>query len=331
MNSQYSEYAKYFKAGQRVRVTIPFGEGKVFNEWGLLSSLAEDLAELQLSRDVLPAGARLGIGITLEMRTGSSGSGYRCRSIVVEVGAEKKLLVRLIGEVILDELREYFRIDVYLPMLLSFPESADAAIIKEEWQARRARAGLAQKTDESRLKEEIFPDAGQVSPWTDVPTPKAANISGGGVKVTIPEKLREESLVNLTVFLPLHPPALLEMVGQVITAAPVQTGSGTHYATAFRFFYIDERDRDRIIQYITAEQLSLLRQYRKTAEDSGVAPPMFRRGRKALLAIVAVSIISLVIIWLVSWFSSYHRLQPKSEVHRIFEKGLREYLEKFRQ
>ena len=329
MNSQYSEYAKYFNAGQRVRVSIPTGEGKAFHEWAELSSLAEDLVQLQLSRDALPAGARLSVGTTLELRTGSSGTGYRCRSIIVDVGAEKKLLLRLIGEVILDELREYFRIDVYLPLLLSFPQTNDPATIKEQWITRRANVGIQQKTSENHLHEV---DQGQCQehPWHDVPTPKAANISGGGLKVTIPEKLPEDSFVNLTVYLPLQPSVLLEMVGQVIATTPVFSGSETHYSTAFRFFYIDERDRDRIIQYITTEQLSQLRHYRKGGQSDEVDNTLFRRGKKTLLAVAGILVFCLFTIWLVSWFSCYHRQQPKSEVHRIFEKGLRDYLDRFR-
>ena len=133
-----TEYPSFFSSGQRITLTLQVQGRDPFHEWAEIVSLHTDLLEVRLSRDVLPAGALTAPGSTVEIRTGSRGNGYRCRGIVVSKGSVTQLSLRLTGEIILDELREYFRIDVYLPLRLSVPENRNENKVKEEWLRRRA-------------------------------------------------------------------------------------------------------------------------------------------------------------------------------------------------
>ncbi|KAF0219848.1 MAG: PilZ domain [Geobacteraceae bacterium] len=336
MSEELSAYAKYFQAGQRVGVSIPLPGDEVFRDWAVLKSVVEDLAELQLSRDILPHGAQVHVGAILELRTAINDNGYCCRSMVVSESPGRNLLVRFIGEVIYDELREYFRIDVYLPLQLSIPAGLTNAEAKAEWlETRRKR--LEQKTQEVFLDEagagteETVPEEDR-SAWENVP-PIAANISGGGLRVTIPEELKEDVLVNIELYLPLPAPMVIDVVGQVISADQIHFGDDPLYSTAIRFLYIDERDRDRIINYVSVEQLELLRRFRKGFLT--MTPGEFAlNARPALRTILARFLYTVLFFcvsaWLMFWLIDYHRDRPKSEIHKIFEQGLREYLNKYK-
>ncbi|SNB45773.1 PilZ-like domain-containing protein [Geobacter sp. DSM 9736] len=323
MSSYIPQYQKYFSVNQRVIVRIPLEEGGTFKEWAEVKTLREDLVDVQLSRDILPSGAELSSGTTLELRMGTRGNGYRCRAMVVATGNQKRLRLRLLGDVLLDELREYFRIDVYLPLQLTVPVRQDAERVLEEWQMRRT-VRLRKKQKESQAYNGWIPDTKE-----EVPA-RAANISGGGLRVTIPEKLHDGDLVLFELTLPLHPRIVIDVVGQVITSQEIYAGTTSLHSTAFRFFHIDERDRDQIVKYITAEQLALLRHYRKGLEISPDDPAMLRFARKQVIALAVASGVCLFLIWFLSWASAYRATHPRSELERIFHKGLMEYIEKIR-
>lgn len=335
MAEEITAYTKYFTVGQRVGVSIPLAGSETFRDWAVLKSVVEDLAELQLSRDFLPPGAQVHVGSILELRTAINDNGYCCRSMVVSENPGRNLLVRFIGEVIYDELREYFRIDVYLPLQLSFPAGQSPAEVKAEWQeTRKLRHELKNREtapeSATALSDQPEPE-GIRTAWNDVP-PIAANISGGGLRVTIPERLKEDDLVHIELYLPLPEPIVIDIVGQVITTLQITFGDTPMYSTAIRFQYIDERDRDRIINYVSVEQMELLRRFRKgflTAGSDGTG----RSGslvRKILGRILYAVLFGCVLIWFALWLVDYHRDLPKSELHRIFEQGLREYLNKYK-
>lgn len=326
MNS--TQYGSFFSSGQRITLTVQVQGRNPFHEWAEIVSLDDDLLELLLSRDVLPVGAQTVPGSTVEVRTGSRGTGYRCRGVIVSTGSATHLSLRLIGEVILDELREYFRIDVYLPLRLSLPLTTDDKQIKEEWLRRRAENLTRTHTDFSFIDMADQEEGTHQASF--LPPPQAANISGGGVRLTASERLDSDDLVFLEVYLPLHPPAIIDVVGQVITVSEQHETGPQAFSTALRYFYIDERDRDRIVEYITTEQLAQLRSYRSGLSSLPEQEDKVSKAKKVAITIVASSLLCLMLIWFFSWMFSYADYHPKGEIHHLFEEGLRRHLEKFR-
>lgn len=324
-----TEYSSFFASGQRISLSLQVQGRDPFQEWAEILSLDTDLLDVRLSRDILPVGTLTAPGSTVEIRTGSRGNGYRCRGIVISKGSVTHLSLRLTGEVILDELREYFRIDVYLPLRLSVPENSEENKVKEEWLRRRA-ANIALNRVDFSFIDMAEQEEGQMPPASPLPPPQAANISGGGVRVTTAERLRDDDLVFLEIYLPLNPPLIIDVVGQVIATTEQHESGRQAYSTALRYFHIDERDRDRIVEYITVEQLAQLRSYRR---ELPFLPDQDGRGHKArrmMLIIVGLSLACLGIIWFYGWLSSYATYHPKSEIHRLFEEGLRRHMEKFK-
>src|SRR5665647_270917 len=131
-------YSRYFPVGKKVGVGIPLPNADVFKDWAIIHEIDEDLVSLQLSRDDLPEEVSLHYGQILELRGGSDENGYCCRAIVVSEGDARELLLRLIGEVVSDELREYYRIDAFLPIKYYVSREQNIDRLHKQWDERRA-------------------------------------------------------------------------------------------------------------------------------------------------------------------------------------------------
>src|SRR5690349_14193247 len=114
MASRNSRYGKFFPTNHRVQVGIPRLDGTVFPEWGTVISLYDDLVTLRLSREQLPENAILAMGGELELRVEWEGAFYACQALIVEDYNNSTLPMRLLGEMSIKDLREYYRMDVFL-------------------------------------------------------------------------------------------------------------------------------------------------------------------------------------------------------------------------
>src|SRR3974390_981019 len=114
--SDAGHYTNRYFAGMKVEVHIPLPDAKVFRDWAIIDEIDEDLVSLQLSRDMLPDGVNLRVGQILTVRSETDGQAHSCRAFIVSKGYEQDLLLRLTGEIVFDELREFYRIDAFLPI-----------------------------------------------------------------------------------------------------------------------------------------------------------------------------------------------------------------------
>lgn len=331
---QFREYAKLFVSGQRVKFGIARQNGKIFYEWAQIISLEDDLLQIQLSRDILPVDVKLNLGTVLELRTGKEGSGQGCRSIIVSEQPDAVFFVRLFGEIIINELREYFRIDVYLPIKHSIPADQSVESVKTTWLniiKQRAASLTPLKFLSVKSLEEIAQEGYYV--WDDV-VPIPANISGGGIRVMLPEKLADDHLVNLEIYLPIAEPVIIDAVGEVVYVNPVEIyrGHETFYITGMKFRFIEERARDRIVNFISAEQLKRIRQMRLVSDvDMAVAEPLTiaQKIRRLSLQILFGILSLLFILYLTDALIAYKHHHEKNEIGRIFEEGVKKYMDKF--
>ncbi len=184
------KYVDYFPIGMRVEVELPLAEGKLLRDDARIVFAHRDLLELHLSRHIIPESVILEIGTDLFLRTGKKGKGYRCRAIFLRSDSQSRVHVRLTGEIIPFDEREFFRIDVFIP-LLYHPYSEHGRVgIKE--------VGL-NSTSESAQRGENRAGMG-----ADLkrPFPVAANLSGAGVRINIPERFEIDELLELTLYLP---------------------------------------------------------------------------------------------------------------------------------
>jgi hypothetical protein len=277
------QYARYFPAGIKIGVGIPLPNAEIFRDWAIIIEIDEDLVSLQLSRDMLPVSVSLHYGQILELRGGSEGNGYCCRAIIVSEGDARELLLRLIGEIVSDELREFYRIDAFLPIKYFVSQEQHIDVLRTQWEERcerrqffelkqkekRWRSGLVSSPADlpnERLQDNEADDADVEDPkesW-DTIIPLAANVSGGGVRLFTHQSFEDGEYVLLEILIP-SPQRVVDAIARVIFANPclVSEGDRGYFNTGFQFVYIHERDRDAIVNHIANVQLKRIRQLRE--------------------------------------------------------------------
>lgn len=371
--SDFDQYLDHFPVGLKITIGIPVPSGDTFQDWAIIHTIDEDLLSLQLSRDTLPDGVKIHVGTIVDIRAGNEESGYACRAIIVSEGYRREILLRLIGEIVTSELREFYRIDAFLPIKYFISTEQSEVKLKAAWKEKREvriaaekeRKQLAKKpwerqqeapaTEELPAEEqrddgqwddsgeggdqEQSADDGRDHSWDDV-IPLAANISGGGLRILLHHKFEENTLVPVEIYLPIEPePQIVDAVVMVAFAnenyAASKQFNRTSYNTGLKFKFIDERDRDAIVSYISNVQLKRIRQLREQYLFRGGAdadqPPPINPADRMKMALKSALILSFVIVSLlimVFYFKNYTENRPKNEIELIFEKGFGEYLKK---
>lgn len=370
--SDFDQYLEHFPIGLKVSVGIPVPGSKIFNDWAIIQSIEEDLLSLQLSRDVLPVGVKLTVGKVLDIRVGDEVSGYSCRAIIVLEGYHHVVQLRLIGEIVSSELREFYRIDAFLPIKYVISDETREVKHKQAWlQKRTARIAadrerklLSQKPwqrlqsppEEGEIpaedlgEEGLWEDTGegidqweQQLPdtrdhsWDDV-VPLAANISGGGVRMLLHHQFEVDTLVPLEIYLPLEPePRVIDVVGEVASVtenfAAGKQFNRTTYNTGIRFKFVDERDQDAIVSYISNVQLKRIRLMREQyLFRNDETPPSFEPSSNRMQRILRTTVIIIgaivTLVYLIIYFKRYTENRPKNQIEIIFDKGYGEFLQK---
>jgi len=319
----------------------------------MIHEMDEDLVSLQLSRDQLPEGVELHVGQIVELRGGKNDTAYSCRAIIVNEGRAREILLRLIGEIVADELREFYRIDAFLPIKYYVSHEQNPDPLKKEWQIRRQR-----RLDSEMLRKQQMWDSRYVSGSAELPperhqeqpealpedtdsswdtiVPLAACISGGGIRITAHQEFDQGEYVPLEVMVP-DPRRIVEVVGRVVFCNRNLGVSGDreNFDVALKFVFIDERDRDAIVNHISSVQLKRIRQLRERfslregaddnkGEGGGASADWRSMARKIFYLIIFAAIVMM----LTNYFREYMIYHPKSEIEETFESGIKKYLKR---
>lgn len=354
--SDMDQYTSYFRAGMKVGAGIPMPNAEEFLEWAVIHEIDEDLLTLQLSRDQLPVEVNLHVGQILEIRGGHEDSGYSCRAIIVVVGEAREILLRLIGEIVSDELREFYRIDAFLPIKYYIPWEQNPDFLKHEWISRREQRQLEELEQKEKRwdstyvaesaglpqephQEENEDDADDS--W-DTIIPLAANISGGGIRIITHQGFEYGEYVLLEILIP-SPVRIVDAVVRVVFATRNYAAGvdQEYYNTAMQFVFIAERDRDAIINHISNVQLKRIRLMREKylfrsvidedelqgdEEPTSVGFNWVWLAKRTVYTILFIAIVFMFY----SYFNSYIQDRPKNEIEEIFEDGVRKYREKMK-
>jgi hypothetical protein len=300
--SDAGQYTSRYFAGMKVEVGIPLPDAKVFRDWAIISEIDEDLVSLQLSRDMLPDGVNLRVGQILTIRSESDGQAYSCRAFIVSKGYDQDLLLRLTGEIIFEELREFYRIDAFLPIKFYILLDQNPATVKKEWEkrrklrleeersrelmrleAKRERLRAEERAREQKLQEGAFPGGPAESFSTAKPqedtedntyyeswgfvTSVAINISGGGLKILTNQGFETDEFLLLEIFVP-SLSCIVDIVARVVFSSHNDTAGdeGNCFNTGMQFVFIDERARYAINSHISGVQIRRIRQFRGFAD-----------------------------------------------------------------
>ena len=245
-----TDYSKYFEELQKINLAILLGGGGTFDGTAAITSFKGDLAWLELYGSEQPPRGGVQPGAEAWVSVWTDGALCRCDARVESVRDERNFTVRLVGEVKETQRREYFRLDVSLPVLYKVldnvtPEDAESGWISDRKVFCRP--------------PEIVPtaDGPKVVGWDgeDVPSMRV-NLSGGGMRFRVSSLVASGTLVKMTLFLSLPQPRAIYVVAEALRCQEITLSRepGQHYSMSLKFVMIADRDREAIISYLFNEQ-----------------------------------------------------------------------------
>ena len=353
--SEFEQYAKFFPVGMKLGIGIPMKDNELFRDWAIVDKLENDLIDLQLSRDELPANIDMATGKVLEVRFEQDGKGYRCSSVFVSGGQGGIVHLRLTGDVNTNELREFYRIETFLPVVIEGTDEQNLDKVITEWRNRKDRRSAyeMERKEEMRQKRRqriiqavetsSVDDGGEQEASTVAYTeedldhiePKweniwasSVNLSGGGFKYITADSVEIGQIVYIEAFIPAKTPKIMDCVARVaFKNRNYFVGTDQEYwNVALQFLFIDERDRDAIVHYISNLELIRIRmlRYRSILVDD--RPKTGRFG--VLKKIIAALIFIVMAVLLFIYFKNYMNKTDKNEIEETFEGGIKKYKEK---
>jgi hypothetical protein len=260
MTEAAHEYSEYFKEESQAKICIKLADDRLLDAHGLIRFLKEDRLTLELVGEEPgdDMSAEPGGDVFITFWTGWSQC--RCNAVLLQKIYGRRVFLRLSGPVIEKQTREYFRLDVSIPVSYSIPEEQLLPSVHEEWSLTR------------KLLEELAapvmvpcPDGFKVVRWCDQEniSPHQINLSAGGLRFKTREYVQPESLVAVNLFLPLFPPRVIPSVAETLRCSEIMLAreKGQSFMTAIRFHFISDKDRETIIAFLFAEQRRILNSY----------------------------------------------------------------------
>ena len=261
------------------------------------------------------------------------------------------------GDVNTNELREYYRLETFLPFTIQVSKEHNLDKLLREWRARKEQRLSEEmaRRDEMRLKrrEQIYKIAeGELSeekreqdetapvsseeefdhidPVWDTVMANAVNLSAGGFKFITADHYEVGQLVILEIYVPTSPPRIMDSVARVVFKnRNYFVGTDKEYwNVALQFLFIDERDRDAIVHLISNLELMRIRMLRQKSLpiDSLGANKRLTPVKMLFAVLLFVVLLSIVI----TWFTRYINSDAKNEIQETFESGIRKYLDRYK-
>lgn len=266
------EYRNYFRLGEMGTLKINTDSGG-FYEFPVINVQMHDASvEVVLVSDELPAEMHgKEISATLSVITGH----LMCDApvIVGKNSFEQTLFLRFNGEALVRIKRNFIRADVLIPFVYTEHGKNSAKAIREA-QACRDTAAYMMFTPIP------YGESFKVANWHDTPEllPVRVNLGGGGVRFASVEPFQRGWCLGLQMFLDWPTPKVIHAVLTVTRSklfeqtpedrafynwAKLRLKSQTISITAGQYEYIDDDDRQLVINYIKEMQA------RQHAERSG--------------------------------------------------------------
>jgi len=182
-----------------------------------------------------------------------------------------------------DESREYFRVEVRLP--IEFRVINHDEYMNIENTVKYSSARIVDKTNEMHFLKEIASnnekEKGQIYSYIRMIDKKLdmildllykskddglyisryinVNISGAGIRFTTDVNLKEEEIVELRVILPIPPYPKITSLCEVVRSQACEVNGIANWEIALTYTTINEDDRDILINYIFTKERELLR------------------------------------------------------------------------
>lgn len=262
MDFKSNDYVKYFRVGELATLKIEEESGTYLEFVCIIAQVSEVASELAIMYDELPADL---IGREVPA-TISAMVGYlqcECPVVIGRNSFEQTAFARFAGEAVVRIKRNYIRQDVLIPFL--YEEVGGFEKAKEMVSGRRADPRFAAFTPEG-YGESFKAVAFQ---GHDALVPVRINLGGGGVRFATVEPFRRNAFLALQIFLEWPEPKVVHAVLRVIRSKPfeqtpedrffynwakIRLKSQTLSITAGSYEYIEDEDRQAVIDYIKEMQ-----------------------------------------------------------------------------
>lgn len=250
MATELFDYSKYFEELQKVNLSVRLGEGGSFDGSAAITSLKGDLAWMEIFGSELPPSGSVREGADASISVWTAGALCRCDAAVEKVRDDRQFSLRFTGAVRELQRREYFRLDVALPYQWAVLPAMPPEEVQQRWVASRA---------DLWHQPEMTPagDSFKVVGWNGADIqPVRTNLSGGGMRFKVSERIEAGALLEITLFLPLPQPRVVCCVAEAIRCQEISLTleRGTHYQLSLKFIMIGDKDREAVISYLFAEQ-----------------------------------------------------------------------------
>jgi len=245
-------YDLFYKERQQVKFGIRLSSNFLRECNGEISTFSGNRAKVEILGDVPKAIASLEPGARVTL-SGWSGWGFYCaEAILVAIISSKEFDLRLDGAVEEIQRREYFRLDVSLPVTIAIPDQQTIAALSENWEKKKSRNQAAPPLRISATARGYRAiDAAK----NEIPA-EELNLSGGGLRLRMPSAVSSATRVQVDIFLPATPPRIISTVAEVLRCNEVtlRIGKAPIFIVAMKFILIEEKDREAIIAFLFSEQ-----------------------------------------------------------------------------
>jgi hypothetical protein len=252
------DYTQYFRPDHLVTVGIQFSDNSFVEDSATILSINNDLLLLEMYGKGLPSHLISTKGLEVVVTSMEGWALYRCEAILEEPVTGRTISLRLLEDVEVKQRREYFRMDVMLPIAYALPSDQQRSTLFEEWETRKRLSQNGLPPELVQLEEGF-----KVINWEGHAQidPLRVNLSGGGLRFKVRDSLTFGAMLLLDIFLPTPPLRVIHAVGSVIRSKELKLSvdRNRYYSTAMAFKFIENRDREAIISYIFNEQRNSLR------------------------------------------------------------------------
>lgn len=250
-------YSNQFSPDQQVNVILRLKNKKFLESNAVVTAIENNLLSMELIGTGVPADTEMEAGVEVNITFWTGWAHYRCGGTLEITGDSKHLCTRLFGEIVEEQRRDYFRLDLFVPVAYEIPSDQHLPAVEAQWAAARERL-LFLPTPQMEPSGDGF----KVVNWDgkEELLPRQINLSGGGIRFKVSELLEAGTLLNIDLFLPLDPSRVIRVVAEVLRCNEIKLRweKGTQYMAAMRFHRINEKERETIISYIFSEQRRLL-------------------------------------------------------------------------
>lgn len=161
----------------------------------------------------------------------------------------------------------------------------------------------------------------------------AANLSGAGVRIHIPDRFHIDQLLELTLFLPAEFGGAITLTGQVVYVMLMGRPGDTRriFDTAIRFVDVEEQQSDSLVKFIHGMQLEQLRRMREHSSPHPADEPDitgwsgFSRRKRVMLTLCAAFSVALL-AWIVFALAGYYSSGRKGKIEKTFEEQIRKLI-----